>query len=44
MLIENNIILSVGEGYGKTYFPSDILEEKKVYFGEIWDKIGRKTN
>ena len=44
VLKENNIIVSVGEGYGKTYFPSDSLEEKKAYFGEIWDKIGRKTN
>ena len=44
VLKENNIIVSVGEGYGKTYFPSDDLEEKKAYFVEIWDKIGRKTN
>jgi predicted transcriptional regulator len=44
VLEENNIITSVGGGYGKTYFPSVELETNKQYFYEIWDKIGKKTN
>ena len=44
VLEENGLIVSVGGGYGKTYFPSDSLKEDKEYFNEIWDKIGKKTN
>jgi predicted transcriptional regulator len=44
VLEKNVLITSVGEGYGKTYFPSEILEEAKADFDEIWDKIGKKTN
>lgn len=44
VLEENNIITSVGGGYGKTYFPSDTLGQNKVIFYEIWDEIGKKTN
>lgn len=44
VLEENKIITSVGGGYGKTYFPSEQLEENKQDFEEIWDKIGKKTN
>ena len=44
VLEENGLIVSVGGGYGKTYFPSDNLIEDKEYFNEIWDKIGKKTN
>ena len=44
VLEENGLITSVGGGYGKTYFPSENLEENKVIFSEIWDEIGKKTD
>ena len=44
VLEENKLITSVGGGYGKTYFPSEELDRNKLYFNEIWDKIGKKTN
>jgi predicted transcriptional regulator len=44
VLEKNGLITSVGGGYGKTYFPSEELDLNKVYFDEIWDKIGRKIN
>jgi predicted transcriptional regulator len=44
VLEENKIITSVGGGYGKTYFPSDELNQDKQYFYQIWDEIGKKTN
>lgn len=44
VLEDNGIITSVGGGYGKTYFPSEMLEANKQYFVEIWDKIGKKLN
>ena len=44
VLEENNLITSVGGGYGKTYFLSDEFNENKQYFVEIWDEIGKKTN
>ncbi len=28
-------------GYGKMYFPSEILEENMEYFNEIWGEIGK---
>jgi len=44
VLEENALITSVGGGYGKTYFPSEELEQNKSIFHEIWDKIGKKTD
>ena len=44
VLQENNLITSVGGGYGKTYFPSDEFEQNKHIFLKIWDEIGKKTN
>ncbi|MBN1281256.1 MAG: winged helix-turn-helix transcriptional regulator [Candidatus Thermoplasmatota archaeon] len=44
VLEENNIITSVGGGYGKTYFPAENLEAQKQYFHDIWDRIGKKSN
>jgi predicted transcriptional regulator len=44
VLEENKILTSVGGGYGKTYFPTELLETNKQYFVEIWDKIGKKSN
>ena len=44
VLEDNGLITSVGEGYGKTFFPSEELEQNQQYFNEIWDEIGKKTN
>ena len=44
VLEENNLITSVGGGYGKTYFPSDEFNENKQYFRQIWDEIGKKEH
>ncbi len=44
VLEDNGILMSVGGGYGKTYFPTESLERNKQYFVEIWDKIGKKSN
>ena len=44
VLEENKLITSVGGGYGKTYFPSDELNQNQQYLNEIWDEIGKKQN
>ncbi len=44
VLEENKLIISVGGGYGKTYFPSEELEQNKHIFLKIWDEIGKKAN
>lgn len=44
VLEENKLITSVGGNYGKTYFPSDTLEQNKQVFLKIWYEIGKKTN
>jgi predicted transcriptional regulator len=44
VLAENKIITSVGGSYGKTYFPSDELEQNKHIFLQIWYEIGKKTD
>ena len=44
VLEENKLIISVGGGYGKTYFPSEELEQNKHIYLQIWDEIGKKTN
>jgi predicted transcriptional regulator len=44
VLEDNKIIISVGGGYGKTYFPSDELVANKDVFVQIWDEIGKKPN
>jgi len=42
VLEKNNLTIYTGTGYGKVYFPSDLLEKNSNYFDEIWDKIGKK--
>lgn len=42
VLEKNHLITSTGSGYGKTYFPSDLLETNTVIFQEIWAQIGKK--
>jgi predicted transcriptional regulator len=44
LLEKNNIIIPIGEKYGKTYFPSDNLNELKEYFDEIWVKFVKKVD
>lgn len=43
VLDKNNLITYTGKGYGQMYFPSDLLEENKELFSEIWSKIGKKN-
>ena len=40
--VKNNLVVYTGSGYGKMYFPSDLIEKNKEYFDEIWGKIGKK--
>lgn len=42
VLEKNNLIISTGSGYGKVYFPSDLIENNKEVFDEIWGRIGKK--
>ena len=42
LLEKNRLITSTGSGYGKMFFPSDLLEENVDLFNEIWGKIGKK--
>lgn len=44
VLEENNLITSVGGGYGKTYFPTEELEQNKPMFLKIWYEIGKKED
>jgi len=42
VLEKNNLITSMGVDYGKVYFPSDLLENNRDIFLEIWSRIGKK--
>jgi predicted transcriptional regulator len=42
VLEKNRLVESTGSGYGKVYFPSEMLEENSEIFKEIWGKIGKK--
>lgn len=42
VLQKNKIIISAGEGYGKTYFLSPAMEENYALFEEILNKIWKK--
>lgn len=42
MLEKNRLIVTMGSGYGKVYFPSDLLEENMHLFKEIWGKLTKK--
>ncbi len=42
VLEKNRLIVSTGTGYGKIFFPSELLESNKILFEEIWGKIGQK--
>ncbi|PUA34078.1 MAG: transcriptional regulator [Candidatus Terraquivivens tikiterensis] len=42
VLEKNNLVVSAGEGYGTTYFLSQIMEENYALFEEIVKKIWKK--
>ncbi len=42
VLKKNNLVTTMGSGYGTMYFPSDLIEKNKEKFDEIWSKIGKK--
>jgi len=42
VLEKNRLITSFGTGYGKTYFPSNLLEENINIFNEIWGELSKK--
>jgi DNA-binding transcriptional ArsR family regulator len=42
VLEKNRIITAAGEGYGKTYFLSPMMEENYTVFEEIMNKIWKK--
>jgi len=42
VLERNNLVVATGSGYGKLYFPSDLLEKHRDFFEEIWGRIGKK--
>jgi len=44
VLEKNRIITSAGEGYGKTYFLSPVMEENYALFEEIVKRIWKKYN
>jgi DNA-binding transcriptional ArsR family regulator len=41
VLLENSLVISRGEGYGKMYFLSPELEADFPLFEEIWAQIGK---
>ena len=42
LLERNRLIIATGNGYGKIYTPSEMLEENSAMFLDIWAKIGKK--
>ena len=42
LLEKNKLITATGSGYGKVFFPSDMLEQHIDFFQEIWERIGKK--
>jgi len=42
ILEKNGLITSMGERYGRMYFPSFELEENWELFEEIWNEIGKR--
>jgi len=41
VLEENGLVISRGQGYGKMYFLSPLLEREMASFREIWEEIGK---
>ena len=42
VLEKNYLITSIGDGYGKMYFLSDLLKDNMHLFKEIWGKLAKK--
>jgi DNA-binding transcriptional ArsR family regulator len=42
MLEKNGMVITIGEGYGKMYTLSPLLEENIQVFDGIWARIGKK--
>jgi len=42
VLEKNYLITSFGTGYGKTYFPSNLIEKNSDIFKEILEELERK--
>ena len=42
VLEKNHIVTSIGDGYGETYFLSQVMEDNYFLFEEIVKKIGKK--
>ncbi|MFH0897608.1 MAG: winged helix-turn-helix domain-containing protein [Candidatus Bathyarchaeota archaeon] len=42
VLEKNGLVTSIGDRYGKMYFPSSELEENFGVFEEIWNEFGKK--
>jgi DNA-binding transcriptional ArsR family regulator len=42
VLEKNRIVSSIGDGYGETYFLSQVMEDNYVLFEEIVKRIGKK--
>ena len=41
VLVRNNLIYAIEKDkYGAVYFPSEMMNNNKMMFIEIWDKIG----
>ncbi|MFO8133833.1 MAG: winged helix-turn-helix domain-containing protein [Thermoplasmatota archaeon] len=41
VLQKNNLVTTMGSGYGTMYFPSELLEEHGETFEKIWAQIGK---
>ena len=39
---KNNLVTSLGEGYGMVYVLTEDMLENYGFFEEIWEKIGNK--
>lgn len=41
VLRKNNLVTTMGSGYGTMYFPSELLEDNVNVFEKIWAQIGK---
>ncbi|KYC45568.1 MAG: Bacterial regulatory protein, arsR family [Candidatus Methanofastidiosum methylothiophilum] len=44
ILEKNGLLIAVGDKYGKTYFPSDLLDRNINSFNEICNNMGLDNN
>ena len=44
VLEKNNLINTLGTGYGKIYLPSHLIEENMDLFNKIWEEFEKKIN